>query len=106
MKLTRLDTTQGIKPLRNTLTRLENVSPAAGGRIRGRKRVDRNRRLFASNPLCVECLKTGRIAAAEEWDHIVPLADGGLDTPDNLQGLCHECHSAKSAAEARARSGK
>ena len=32
-------------------------------------------------------------------DHIVPKRDGGRDDPANLQGLCHECHSRKTALE-------
>ena len=38
-----------------------------------------------------------------EFDHIVALADGGTDTPDNLQALTRTCHRAKSNREATAR---
>jgi 5-methylcytosine-specific restriction endonuclease McrA len=30
-----------------------------------------------------------------ELDHIEPLHAGGLDIPTNRQGLCEECHKAK-----------
>lgn len=68
------------------------------------------RRLLASRPLCEMC----QDALASEVDHIIPVAGGdrsGLPYPPgwgmgslydeaNLQVLCHECHLAKSRAEA------
>ena len=72
-------------------------------RLRGRALQARNTRLMWQSPLCVECSKAGRIRAATERDHIVPLVDGGPDVESNLQGLCSECHKAKTAAEARRR---
>jgi 5-methylcytosine-specific restriction protein A len=56
--------------------------------------------LFSANPLCVECQRQGRVTQATQRDHIVPLAEGGADDDTNVQGLCHECHEAKSGAEA------
>lgn len=47
------------------------------------------------NPLCVVCEGKGRTTAATEVDHIKPLHKGGTDDQDNLQGLCHDCHSDK-----------
>ena len=38
-----------------------------------------------------------------EWDHIVPLADGGEDRPDNLQALTKTCHRIKTTREATER---
>lgn len=32
-------------------------------------------------------------------DHVVPLADGGMDDPCNMQALCADCHATKTAAE-------
>jgi 5-methylcytosine-specific restriction protein A len=58
------------------------------------------RRLAAAQikrePLCAECLKSGRVQPAEIADHIKPIADGGarLDK-DNLQSLCRGCHNKK-----------
>ena len=57
--------------------------------------------ILRQRPLCVECEKIGRIVKATHLDHITPhRGDMALfhDT-DNLQGLCHSCHSAKTAAE-------
>jgi len=52
------------------------------------------------HPLCAECQRSGRVAAAEQVDHVIPLAEGGaaLDSA-NLQALCMSCHSAKTARE-------
>ena len=38
-------------------------------------------------------------AAATDVDHIVPLAEGGNDSAENLQTLCHSHHSRKTAIE-------
>ena len=50
-------------------------------------------------PLCVRCDKAGRVRLAQEVDHIVPLTKGGTDDLANLQGLCRECHAAKTAED-------
>jgi 5-methylcytosine-specific restriction enzyme A len=45
-------------------------------------------------PLCRICL-----APATDVDHILPRKRGGLDSFENLQALCHSCHSQKTARE-------
>lgn len=70
-----------------------------GKRVSGGKRQLRNARLFARNPLCVHCKQQGRTTPVDEWDHIVPLEAGGLDVVSNLQGLCLDCHKAKTAQD-------
>jgi len=44
---------------------------------------------------------TRRIAAGERWelDHVLPLALGGKDAPDNLAPCCEWCHKSKSLAD-------
>lgn len=52
------------------------------------------------NPLCVACRKAGIVKEATEVDHIVPhRGDMKLfwDTKNNVQGLCKNHHSAKTA---------
>lgn len=56
--------------------------------------------LFARDPLCAECKRQARVTLATQRDHIKALAEGGADDDSNVQGLCHECHEAKSKAEA------
>lgn len=38
------------------------------------------------------CAVSGCCRPIEEIDHVVPLELGGLDTLDNLAGLCKPCH--------------
>lgn len=75
----------------------------ASQRERGYTRAwERLRRAFlALNPLCVECQKLGVIKPATDVDHIVPhRGDMNLFWKQgNLQALCHECHSRKTAVE-------
>lgn len=40
------------------------------------------------------------VAPATQRDHVIPLAEGGLDDETNEQGLCDACHDAKSHNEA------
>lgn len=51
------------------------------------------------SPTCAKCSTPARPVAAREVDHIVPLSKGGTDHPDNLQGLCRDCHADKTAIE-------
>jgi 5-methylcytosine-specific restriction protein A len=44
-------------------------------------------------PLCVECQRNGRTVEAIDVHHLVPRRAGGSDADDNLQALCHACHS-------------
>lgn len=71
----------------------------ASGRISGRAGVALRLRRIQLHPVCAECAKRGRTTATQEIDHITPLAMGGTDTDDNVQGLCAPCHAVKSANE-------
>jgi 5-methylcytosine-specific restriction enzyme A len=53
------------------------------------------------DPLCQVCLRTDRYVAASHAHHIVPIRvnpDLALDI-DNLESLCHSCHSRHHASE-------
>lgn len=60
---------------------------------------------ISANSLCEQCLKRGRMVKANTADHIQPI----VDRPDlalrweNLQSLCHRCHSSKTASEVNRR---
>jgi len=68
-------------------------------RITGTTLQKRRARWFYSNPLCVHCKDRGLVTLALELDHIIPLHKGGRDDETNLQGLCVECHKAKTATD-------
>ena len=44
------------------------------------------------------CLLCGADAKLEA-DHVVPVCEGGLPTPDNLQTLCKQCHRGGEGSE-------
>lgn len=52
------------------------------------------------HPLCADPFNehAGRPVVATDVDHIKSRANGGTDAWDNLQALCHSCHSRKTAA--------
>ena len=59
--------------------------------------------ILARDPLCLFCLKQGRLTPSRQVDHIRPIAerpDLRLD-PANLRGLCDSCHSAHTARAQR-----
>lgn len=51
------------------------------------------RRILQRDPICRAC---GR-AKATDVDHVLPRRAGGTDHESNLIGLCHPCHSRKTA---------
>lgn len=58
-----------------------------------------------ANPLCADPFglhaNSGEVVAATDVDHITARRFGGGDEWENLQSLCHECHSKKTANEKR-----
>ena len=48
---------------------------------------------LSANPLCVVCVRNGRLTPATLAHHKVKLSDGGTNDWSNLQALCSECHS-------------
>ena len=53
------------------------------------------------NPLCVMCQKKNKVTEATEVDHVIPHKGNRalFWDRDNLQSLCKECHSIKTATE-------
>ncbi|PKG49280.1 MULTISPECIES: HNH endonuclease [Halomonadaceae] len=57
--------------------------------------------VIAEEPLCRHCLARGVVSPTTDVDHI-HNGDGDYsddNSRENLQGLCHECHSHKTRAE-------
>lgn len=53
-----------------------------------------SKRIRTERPLCEQCMREGRVRAAVEVHHIVPIARAPhlrLDV-DNLMSVCRECH--------------
>ncbi len=50
-------------------------------------------RFLLRHPLCEQCRSEGRLTAAEEVHHILPLVSGGTNDEGNLMALCKSCHS-------------
>ena len=50
-------------------------------------------RFLLQHPLCELCRSEGRLTAAEEVHHVLPLANGGTNEEGNLMALCKSCHS-------------
>lgn len=57
--------------------------------------------VLSQEPLCRACLERGATTPATDVDHIRPRRLGGTDRRDNLQALCHACHSSKTGREDR-----
>jgi 5-methylcytosine-specific restriction protein A len=58
-------------------------------------------RLFAAHPWCVRCLADGRQTRATIRDHVINLAEGGLDDETNEQAICDACHLKKTEKESQ-----
>lgn len=50
---------------------------------------------LAQHPICAAHERNGRIVPATEVHHKIALADGGTNEDENLEALCHRCHSAE-----------
>ena len=60
-------------------------------------------RFLLLHPLCEQCKSEGRLTAAEEVHHILPLANGGANDESNLMALCKSCHSKITAASGKSK---
>lgn len=56
--------------------------------------------------LCQACKRKGRVKAGNHVDHIKAKAKGGTDDPDNLECLCPDCHTDKTARESAEAQGR
>lgn len=72
--------------------RLVSLNSAAWQRLRAQ--------VLAEEPLCRACAARGLVVRATDVDHIEDSRDDYSDDNrrENLQPLCHECHSLKTAA--------
>jgi 5-methylcytosine-specific restriction protein A len=66
------------------------------------------RQWLEAHPLCSDCAGVGLVEAATDVDHITPhRGDRALFFDrNNLQSLCHSCHSRKTAREVLATGGR
>ena len=53
--------------------------------------------VLTGEPMCRHCINEGRTTPATDLDHA--SGDPSDNSPENLQPLCHECHSRKTAAD-------
>lgn len=94
-----------LKPRVSTLRSATGSSVTQAVRTRGSALQRERKQMIRDNPLCAWCDKRGIVRAGTQRDHIVPLCEGGQDTPANCQLLCDDCHRQKSLEEAKARHG-
>lgn len=74
---------------------VDAARPSAAHRGYNRNWQRLRRRHLAQEPLCVDPfgIHGDWPAPATDVHHILPLAAGGANDADNLQSLCHSCHS-------------
>ena len=92
-----------LRPVEQNRIAVKHPPKTAEKRMRGRGWMNlRESVLIRDRYQCRQC---GCVVLSKdaECDHIVPLADGGMDEMENLQTLCKKCHAEKSAAENRQR---
>lgn len=71
----------------------EDSRPNSAARGYGSRWRRLRKMVLARDPICTACKR----APSTDADHIVPKSRGGQNTFENLQGLCHSCHSSKTA---------
>ena len=72
------------------------ASRGYGGRWQRRRKM-----YLAAHPICADPdgVHPDQVIPATDVDHIIALRDGGTSRDDNLQALCHTCHSHKTVKE-------
>ena len=75
--------------------------PSAAKRGYGHRWRKLRQMVLARTPLCADPFEIhgATPVPATDVDHIVPLAQGGANAMDNLQALCHSCHSRKTVEQ-------
>ena len=85
------------------LRKKEDERPSAARRGYGHRWRKLRRMILANDPVCSDPggihAARGEVVVATDVDHIIPKRHGGGDGRDNLQPLCHQCHSRKTAVE-------
>lgn len=82
--------------------RVHEARGSAHSRGYGRKWQAARLGYLQKHPLCVHCLARGHVVAATDVDHIKPHGGDPVlfwDFENNVQSLCHPCHSLKTATE-------
>ena len=74
------------------VARYEQTRPDAVERGYGGEWLKLRKEFLSEYPDCAICG-----APATDVDHIIPRVRGGSDDVDNLESLCHACHSRKTA---------
>ena len=87
--------------LRAQLPAERDDRPSAALRGYGRRWQRLRGMQLSREPLCRECAKHGETVPATDVDHVMPLSEGGSNGLENLQSLCHGCHSAKTRRNGR-----
>lgn len=87
--------------IKNEKKKRETYRASASERGYGSRWQKASKLFLLKHPLCAECLKRGMTTPAKEVDHIVPHKGDMKLFWDrrNWQGLCHQCHSRKTAKE-------
>jgi 5-methylcytosine-specific restriction endonuclease McrA len=83
----------------------EDNRPSAAVRGYGRRWQRLRLMYLRAHPLCADPFgvheAAGETVAATDVDHVTARRFGGEDEWENLQALCHQCHSKKTAKEQR-----
>lgn len=90
------------------LARVPSLTVSGSQRLRGgemRKLKRQVARRSGGQCECAECQANGSRLPAQEYDHIIPLWEGGGDSLDNLAHLNADCHKRKTRADERRRLG-
>jgi 5-methylcytosine-specific restriction protein A len=95
-----------LRPRVGTLRTGVAAAPLEVDRMSSRPWSRLRSQVLSANPLCVHCRAQGRVEAATEVDHRVPLWRGGSNDVGNLDPICGLHHAEKTAREAAERAQK